>query len=303
MGSPCSVCNYHMEKRPDGCPLRKGIEGGTDCPLYIEQELAVSKINLRYLSEYYGVKNGVGSLYRSLHKILEEIDPGDSRKLHDFLADLPHLMLIKHYTPLPYQLIVTTNYDDMLEQSFLDAKQPFDLVFYDANVNGGGEFRYRSHEGDVQTIDNKNLPSLLKFTPLDHASQLRPIILKLFGSQKIPGTYQDCFVASEKQLTLLIDSLSKQLPESLINTIKYNSILFMGYSPNDTDVNRIVHSLLQGDSFECKSWLLHQSQVGDLDKRIWDKRNVKLLKMPSLLEDFVAQLKGEVEKIPVSEKK
>jgi hypothetical protein len=56
------------------------------------------------------------------------------------------------------------------------------------------------------------------------------------------------------------------------------------------------------DKIQGRSWLLHQSQIGDLDQKIWGARNVDLLKMPSSLEDFVTQLKGEIEAIPVFER-
>jgi hypothetical protein len=308
MGSPCSVCHYHIDDRPDDCPMLKGIERVTNCPLYIEQELAISKINLRYFSDYYSQPN-LEDLYKNLSDILEKIKSKDSQELPNFLASLPNLMLSKGYpkrTPsstyqrLPFQLIVTTNYDNILEQAFSAVNQPFDLVFYVANEKGTGQFKHRPYEGDEQIIDTQDYIELPICPPLGRTTHPRLIILKLFGIWESDG-WQDTFVATEQQLTLLIDNLTTKLPETLIRLLHKNNILFMGYSPSDTDLSRIVHSLWSEDKIRSESWLLHQSQLGELDQKIWGTRNVELLKMPSLLEDFVTQLKGGIEAIPVFE--
>ncbi|HIK17735.1 MAG TPA: 5'-methylthioadenosine/S-adenosylhomocysteine nucleosidase [Leptolyngbyaceae cyanobacterium M33_DOE_097] len=77
IGIPCSVCHYWPQDRPPECPMLKGIDGEeniSSCPLFIEQGLAVSKINLRYLSQYYILRNGVSALYYNLYEILSELE-------------------------------------------------------------------------------------------------------------------------------------------------------------------------------------------------------------------------------------
>ena len=284
MGSPCSVCHYHINERPKDCPMLRSINGVEDCPLYIEQELVVSKIDLRYFSDYYSLEHDLGRLYSRLSEILEKIKSKDSRDLPKFLATLPHLMFSKGYptrTPsstyqrLPYQLIVTTNYDNLLEQAFKAVNQPFDLVFYVANEDGPSRFKHRPYEGDQQIIDidTQDYIGLPICLPGRRETHPRLIILKLFGIWEEADGSQDNFVATEQQLTWLIDNLRKQLPNSLINLLHKNNILFMGYSPSDTDLNRIVHSLWREDKdkIQGRSWLLHQSQIGDLDPHVTQK--------------------------------
>lgn len=280
--------------------MLKDIAKGEGCPLYMEQELAVSKINLRYLSEYYVLKNSLDTLYTNLYEILERIEQQyQPNALHHFLAELPRLMFSKNYprrSPgLPYQLIVTTNYDDMLEQAFLAAKQPFDLVFYVADGDERGKFKHQPYEGAAQTIETRDYDGLPLRSPWGRSNQPRPVILKLFGNWETP--WENNFVATEQQFTFLIDTLTqKNLPTSLMGILRQKSnILFMGYSPTDTDLDRIMHCFWPEKRIPNQSWLLHQAQPGYLEQEIWETRNVDLLKMPFPLDEFVAQLKGGIE--------
>lgn len=65
----------------------------------------------------------------ALYTDLREIFTGayGPTELHRFLAELPRAMR-ERGQPVPFQLIVTTNYDDALERAFGEAGQEFDLV-------------------------------------------------------------------------------------------------------------------------------------------------------------------------------
>jgi hypothetical protein len=299
IGTPCSVCPYWPKDRPEACPMLKDIARGEDCPLYIEQELAVSKINLRSLSHYYILKNGPNLMYDNLSDMMLKINE-HPQVLHQFLAALPRLMFSKGYPKrspgLPFQLIVTTNYDNILAQAFLAVKQPFDVVFYVADGDERGKFKHQSYGEDVQTIDTLDYDKLPLRPPWGRSLQPRPIILKLFGTWERETHWENNFVATEQQLTFLIDSLTNNLPTSLMSILGRNSnILFMGYSPSDTDLDRIMHCFWLENKIPNKSWLLHHAQPGYLEQEIWETRNVDLLKMPSSLEGFVDQLKRGIE--------
>ncbi|MDJ0899956.1 MAG: SIR2 family protein [Xenococcus sp. MO_188.B8] len=304
IGIPCSVCPYWLMDRPEECPVRENIETAAYCSLRTEQELAVSKIDLRSFSGYHIRKNSVASLYSKLYDILPKIECKKSQALHQFLATLPHLMLIKgrpKSSPgLPYQLIVTTNYDDMLEQAFIKVQQPFDVVFYVADGEDRGKFKHKPYVGDVRTIDKLDY-KLPLCSPWGDAVQPRPIILKLFGT--CDKKQKTKFVAIDEQLTLMLDNLARNLPTSLMSILHQNSILFMGYSPRDTDLDRIVHCLWSSpNNMRNKSCLLHQAQPGYLEKEIWKSRNVKLIEIPTSLDDFVTELKEVIDaQIPILE--
>ena len=281
--------------------MLRNIDGSKkveDCPLYIEQNLAVSKINLRYLSQYYILKNDLDSLYGNLYEILEKLRRNHQpSSLHHFLAELPSLMRAKgkpQRSPgLPFQLIVTTNYDDMLEQAFLAARQPFDVVFYIADGPEKGKFKHKPYDGEIQTIGVNESDRLPLRKPWGHSPQPRPIILKLFGTWE--QSWEDHFVATEQQMAYLISTLEDNLPTSLWSILTKGNILLMGYSPSDSDLQLLMHCLWPANRITGKSRLLHQAKPGDLEQELWKSRNVELLDIPSSVDDFVAQLQKAIE--------
>ena len=306
IGIPCSVCPYWLKDRPEECPIKENIETASAacCPLRTEQELAVSKIDLRYLSDYYIRTNSLGALYSKLYERLQKIECKKPPALHQFLATLPHLMLTKgrpkRSPGLPYQLIVTTNYDDMLEEAFSKANQPYDVVFYVADGDNRGKFKHKPYEGDVRTIDTPDYDKLPLRTRLNDKVQPRPIIVKLFGT--CDQNLETKFLATEQQLNLMLDNLEPNLPTSLISILRGSSILFMGYSPKDTDLDRIVHCLWPPKNpMRNKSILLHQAQPGYLEQEIWHSRQVELIEISTSLDDLVTKLKEVIDaQIPVS---
>jgi hypothetical protein len=87
-----------------------------------------------------------------------------------------------------------------------------------------------------------------------------------------------------------------------MSVLSQSSILFMGYSPRDTDLDRILRCLWATKKIPYQSYLIHQALPGYLDEEVWEPRNVHLIKIPSSLDDFATQLKEGVEaKIAVLE--
>jgi hypothetical protein len=298
VGIPCTVCTYWPEERPNVCPVLKSMDESVHeegCSLFLEQQLAVSKINLRYICQYYMLKDGLEIFYDDLYEILEKLRPSyQPSSLHQFLAKLPHFMLA-HNAPrrspgLPFQLIVTTNYDDMLEQAFTKANQPFDVVFYIADGFEKGSFKHKPYGGEAQQIGRQDSERL----PLpSYSGQARPIILKLFGTWQ--EALEDYFVTTEQQIAYLINILEQKLPTALLKTLKQNRILFMGFSPNDSDLQFLMNAIWKENRLHKKPCLFHQARLGQLERELWQHRNVDLLEMPPSVDDLVAQLWEAVE--------
>jgi hypothetical protein len=82
------------------------------------------------------VLRGAGPLYKQLHQFFNADYPPTA--LHSFLASLLAVLRQKGYPSYP--LIVTTNYDDVLEHAFWNAREPLDLVYYIAVARDRGKF-------------------------------------------------------------------------------------------------------------------------------------------------------------------
>jgi len=85
-----------------------------------------------------GIVNGVKVWY-TLHR-------RQQTSLHRFLATLPAVLRAEGCPP--YQLIVTTNYDDVLERAQV-AGEPFDLVWYAAEGEQRGKFWHLPPDGEA----------------------------------------------------------------------------------------------------------------------------------------------------------
>jgi hypothetical protein len=312
IGVPCSICPLPLKgwPPPEGCPLRQiaSQQTGTQstsvesCPISHEQQLALAKMNLRLLVQYLKLRYGQ-QFYQEIHRLFN-LDARECKpnRVHRFFATLPDKMRNKGYS-LPYQLLVTTNYDEMLESAFLDARQPFDLVFYvaedDENVGeakGGenvrGRFRHKTWEEISSGQQGKGKILTEQDTlPLG----VRPIILKLYG------TWTDKFVITEEHHINYLSShpIDEVLKSELLNALTNpgNDILLLGYSLNDGDLELIMHRFLEArQPLNGKFWIVHQSKPGSLEEQLWNDRKKGDL-IESSLEDFIANLDERIKNL------
>jgi hypothetical protein len=137
--------------RPDGTPWGRGryLPDGAELAGYLANFSAYPDPNpadLVRVSQYFSVMLGAGPLYDELHQVFDADYP--PTPVHEFLAELPGEFRDRGLnTPPP--LIITTNYDDVLERAFRAAGEPFDLVAY---VAVGEPGRFVHHPPDEEPI-------------------------------------------------------------------------------------------------------------------------------------------------------
>jgi SIR2-like domain len=95
--------------------------------------------DLLRVSQYGDTVRGWASLYNRLGEVFDSDYP--INELHRFFARLP-ATLKKRGSLHPYQLIITTNYDDVLEEALREAREPFDIVSYVARKTQENEFKH-----------------------------------------------------------------------------------------------------------------------------------------------------------------
>lgn len=278
-GSPCSVCLVSNENLPADCPLRKTLLEGAAiaCPEH-EQALAVAQLKLQCLAQHIAFESSLHNVYQKLDRLFRE--RSHTNKFHKFFATLPGEMLKKEF-PLPYKLLVTTNYDNMLESAFVKNNQLFDLLSYVAETDGEntqGRFRYTPSGEESRLITSDQV--------VLHGN--RPLILKLYG-------VTNNFVITEDQhINYLVNQeIERAFPKDILQILRSSNILFMGYSPSDVNLRIIVNRLWGKKLLGQKSWMIHQSRIGSLDKGFWSGRNVELL--DSDLERYRLELAKQIE--------
>ena len=87
------------------------------------------------VSQYGQSRRGDGTLFRYLHEVFTQ--GYRPTRLHRFLATLPE-RLERTKGARRHQLIVTTNYDDALEQALDAAGQEYDVVWYERPARATG---------------------------------------------------------------------------------------------------------------------------------------------------------------------
>jgi SIR2-like protein len=232
--------------------------------------------DLLRVSQYIALKMGAAPLYEELHSVFNADYP--PTPIHDFFANLPKRLrekgLPERLSPVrhPYQLIVSTNYDDVLERAFATAKEPCDLVSYIADGPNCGKFEHRTPEGKYQIIESPG-----EYMELDLNKQT--VILKIHGAVdrvSIQGD-KDSFVITEDDYIeyLTRTDIESILPKTLVSKMNNSHFLFLGYALRDWNLRAILHRVWKGQRRSYTNWAV-QNEEDPMDREFWKKRNVEI---------------------------
>jgi hypothetical protein len=287
LGAGVNLCG-----RPVGTAWQRGqyLPSGGELSSYLAENFgypASDMYDLVRVSQYIVVLTGSGPLYEELHSLLDaDYLP---TPLHQFFATLPAALREKGY-PSPYQLIVTSNYDDLAERAFHAAGEPFDLVSYVAEREQRGKFVHWPPDGEAHLIEKPNEYHGLS---LDQ----RPVILKIHGTADRANPERDSYVITEDHYIdyLTRTDLSNLVPVTLAAKLRRSHFLFLGYSLRDWNLRVILHRIWGEQKLTYKSRAI-QLAPQPIDQEFWRKRAVDILNVP--LEDYVAVLNERVQALP-----
>ncbi len=197
-----------------------------------------------------------------------------------FEPNLLHRLLAKVAAKQPL-LIITTNYDDMIEAAFQAEKVPYQLVvtaIEDLQVKFQG-----TDDSELAPVD----PQTLKIS-LKHAS----IIYKMHGSIDRTGKQppDDHFVITEEDYVAFLGSLL--VPPAISALFLTRRFLFLGYSLRDWNFRVMLSQRLQDSGKLKKSWAI-QHRPNSIETKLWEKKNVEIFDMDLL--DFSTALTAQVE--------
>jgi len=217
--------------------------------------------------------------------------------LHDFLAATPAVLRNKNYAA-PYQLIVTTNYDDTLERVFRKLNEPFDLITYVVRAGDeirGGRFWHFPHEGNSEPIMDPNTYTRLA---IGHGLELgRTVILKILGgvnpreatANRFPITEDDFFhQVTQKEF---IDGLPITLKAKLFNS----SLVFIGYNLEERTMRDMLRWVLRNGMQRFRSWSI-QPGMQINDSGFWERKDVISLNVD--VDRFIRELSDQINRLP-----
>ena len=265
---------------PSGAELSRHLAKQFDCP---------EEGELTRVSEYVSMTTGSGALYEHLHSLFNRDYP--PTPLHTLLAQVPALIRTKGFPP-KYQLIVSTNYDDLVERAFVDAGEPFDLVTYIADGPHRGKFLHANPAGGSTVIE---IPNQYR----DLSLERRTVILKIHGAvdRAAPDGENDSYVITEDHYIdyLTRTELANLIPVTLAAKLRKSHFLFLGYGLRDWNLRVILHRIAGEQKLSFKSWAI-QRQPTDLDHEFWRKRDVDILDLD--LARYVAALRARLRLLP-----
>jgi hypothetical protein len=297
-----------------GRPADEGFQHGKNLPngLELAAELAkkVQRLppaileDLLRVSQCVDHERGWRVLYDTLHQLFDADYPPTT--FHRFLARVPKLIAQLPNPPrATHQLIVTTNYDDVLERAFDAEGEEYDLVWYVARGDNTGSFIHRAPDGTTQVIED----------PQEYVKPLslsrRTVILKIHGAvlrtsndngdaDVLPSGEHDSYVITEDNYIdyLTRTDIRKLIPKGLLAVLRMSSILFIGYSMRDWNLRAIFHRIWQEEQLGYRSWALRKplgylpaekqsdpeavelhrqwKMEQDLEESFWSARGVKI---------------------------
>lgn len=175
-------------------------------------------------------------------------------------------------------LIVSSNYDTLLERAFQAAGRPYDLVVYptDKKELANSVLHWRHGAAQPETP----APNLLD---VDLATTT--VIFKVHGSLIADNDEWDSFVITEEDYVDFLARLATKtaVPSSLAAHFQGRSLLFVGYSLTDWNLRIFVRGLKRffgkrkaavDEEGEIRSWTI-QSAPTSLEVKIWEKRGVE----------------------------
>jgi hypothetical protein len=262
-----------------------------DCPTcHTEVRGSDRALDLLRVAQFVGLQGGEGDLYKDLHKLFNADYPPTS--LHQFLATLPAALVQKGF-PKRGLLVVTTNYDDLMERAFKVAGEPFDILAYVAKGDGRGTFLHWPPDGPPRPITEPN-----RYTNI--SLDERSVVLKIHGAVNRTDHNQDSYVIREDDY---IDYLARTseingvLPVTIVDKLKNSHLLFLGYSLSDWNLRVILHRIWEERKFDFTSWAV-QLRPEPLDQQFWSKRAVNILDVR--LEEYIKALAAKLQSLPAA---
>ncbi len=288
LGAGVNLCG-----RPIGKIWQRGnsLPSGGELSAYLAEKFAypdTDKWDLVRVSQYIAVVTGSGPLYEELHKLFNiNYEP---TPLHQFLATLPGALRTKGYAPNS-QLIVTTNYDDVLERAFRAANESFDVVTYITTGEYRGKFWHLPPDADRAILIKR--PNEYRGVSPDK----RTVILKIHGAVDRVDADHDSYVITEDDYIdyLTRTELSSLVPVTLAAKLKKSNFLFLGYGLRDWNLRVILHRIWGQQKLNYSSWAI-QLNPPPIDQKLWSKRDVEVLSVD--LATYIEGLRARIELLP-----
>lgn len=281
---------------PDIASLLAGYLEGIRSPLD-----SMSAVGLANVCQYiqFASPNIVNALLPQL--LAREYRP---TPVHDFLVKFAQYEPTVDYPAnRPYPCIVTTAFDQVLEQQLRKNDVPFHLVAFILGPNGG-VFHYTppfASAADSQEINPNDVGGMME------SFKQHAVVIKLNGG--IPGGDRNFAITEDNYIDYLShQGVKESLPEILKAKLTKRGrtdsshLLFLGYSPRHWSL-RVILRRIWSESLHTqnKRWtVLLEERSGHIDTKFWEQYALMPddIKEIESLDVFMTKLTEKVAALP-----
>src|SRR5262245_15689747 len=266
---------------PSGAELSRFLAGQSSFPSLDDHDLT----DLAKVASYFVEASARRRLRDHLHKIFaRDFTPCD---IHKYLAEVS--------APL---LIVTTNYDTLTEQAFLQAGRPYDLVIHptDRKDVEASVLWWKHNEQEPIAVPPNQLYIDLSTTT---------VIYKMHGTVDRAHRKWDSYVITEEDYVTFLSRMVGQtaVPALFMRHFRTRHFLFLGYGLRDWNLRVVLKNLKSAlpdpnpspngsdeEEEELRSWAI-QFRPSSLEIELWNARQIKIYDIE--INEFVRRLRKQ----------
>jgi hypothetical protein len=225
------------------------------------------------VAQFIADRHGREELYAMIRKLFEQT-PLASQDTHEMFAGWNHYKT-QTGQPLPFPTVITTNYDDILEQRLADACLPYHLLSYQTDGPHRGYFYHRAPDDSLRIIER---PRNILQLPGGF------VIVKLNGGFDRQRRIPESYVTTRLDYWDLAARIPEVLPAVVQEKLLNNRLLFLGHGLGAADIESLVR-FAHKDHPGPRSWAVVLKEDG-ID--YWRQCGVEILKLP--VNVYVTQL-------------
>lgn len=214
------------------------------------------------VAQYIADRFGREELYAEIRKLFARIRL-EPRVTHEMFAAWKQYRTPEG-KPVPFPVVITTNYDDVLERSLVNAGLPYHLLSYQADGPDRGLFYHRSPDDALRVIER---PRNIRSFPDGF------VLVKLNGGfdrqQRIPQSY----ATTRLDYWDLAARIPQVLPAAIQRALSAKPILFLGHGLVAEDIESLVR-FAHRDHRGARSWAVVLNKDG---VEYWRQCGVEIL--------------------------
>jgi hypothetical protein len=261
-----------LAARPGGEAWKPGagfLPSGSELAQYLDDRSGYPSgeaMELSRVAQYFDGITGRGGLDSDLHEVFAaKVAPGP---LHEFLAELPWLF------------VVTTNYDDLMEQALTTKGRAYRVVVYRTS-----DPRFLYWDKDRKEPEEVGAQDL-RFDVAE-----APVVFKMHGAADRANPERDSYVITEDDYVEFLSRLATTaaIPPLFAESFRKSHFLFLGYGLRDWNLRVVLHRIYQQWPRRFASWAIQQ-RPDRLEREFWARRQLTIYKLG--IDEFLARLQG-----------